>query len=335
MKYLPATRNITFYLVLIAIAVITNSSNCGGDDPKINYEYGFFPDTVLSLDGLNTSYDDYNMALPQLLLEMPVVFSSNRESSGDNFNFVTGAIHYVFNQIDGSFVLQSEMYSNQFFSYLQGLTNTDGNELGPMRLFNSLDGREYFFYATDDGSDNLDIKFLDFFPSGGISPPIDASVKTASVLNSTSDDAYLTVDWDFDYVYLTSDRGGDFDIYQIEVDKQQSFISWLLSPAETMTKTDSINSASNDKCPYIMDNLMVFTSDRPGGMGGYDLYYSEFVNGKWSSPTNMGPGINTEYNEYRPVVGFAGGFTNDFMIFSSDRPGGKGGYDLYFAGLDL
>ena len=74
---------------------------------------------------------------------------------------------------------------------------------------------------------------------------------------------------------------------------------------------------------------MVFTSNRPGGLGGYDLYYSVFRNGKWSSPVNLGPRINTASDEYRPIIGYDPDFTNQFMMFSSNRPGGKGGFDLY------
>jgi len=37
-----------------------------------------------------------------------------------------------------------------------------------------------------------------------------------------------------------------------------------------------------------MDSLMVFASDRAGGFGGFDLYYSRLQNGKWSAPVNFG-----------------------------------------------
>ena len=80
---------------------------------------------------------------------------------------------------------------------------------------------------------------------------------------------------------------------------------------------------------------MVFTSDRPGGFGGFDLYYSLFRNGKWNSPVNFGPKINTSSDEYRPLLGFYSGFENIYLIFSSDRPGGLGGFDLYFTGLEV
>jgi hypothetical protein len=77
------------------------------------------------------------------------------------------------------------------------------------------------------------------------------------------------------------------------------------------------------------------SSNRAGGFGGYDIYYSVFRNGNWSSPVNMGSRINTSSDEYRPVIGSNPDFTNNFIMFSSNRPGGKGGFDLYFSGLQL
>jgi hypothetical protein len=96
----------------------------------------------------------------------------------------------------------------------------------------------------------------------------------------------------------------------------------------------SLSSAFDDKCPFISQDFIVFTSNRDGGFGGFDLYYSRFDNGKWSGPQNFGDKINTAYDEYRPVVREQFGFKNDIMIFSSNRPGGKGGFDLYYVGID-
>jgi len=110
---------------------------------------------------------------------------------------------------------------------------------------------------------------------------------------------------------------------------------WFSSSSGIPSEVDSINSSYNDKCPFIRGRHMVFASDMPGGYGGFDLYYSVFRGGKWSSPVNLGPEINSPSNEYRPVLGIDLKYENRFLIFSSDRPGGKGGYDLYFTGIAL
>ena len=54
----------------------------------------------------------------------------------------------------------------------------------------------------------------------------------------------------------------------------------------------------------------------------------------WSDPINFGEKINTEYDEFRPIVRPQWDFSNDLMLFSSNRPGGKGGFDLYYVGID-
>ena len=61
------------------------------------------------------------------------------------------------------------------------------------------------------------------------------------------------------------------------------------------------------------------------GRGIYAEVTLSFRDGAWQKPRNLGSRFNTAHNEFRPVES-AGGF-----IFSSDRPGGKGGYDLYRA----
>ncbi|OHX66260.1 hypothetical protein NH26_07790 [Flammeovirga pacifica] len=74
---------------------------------------------------------------------------------------------------------------------------------------------------------------------------------------------------------------------------------------------------------------LYFVSDRPGGVGGSDIYYSDLSsNGKWSSPTLMGEEINTIKNEVFPVV------DGQKLYFSSDGWGGLGGLDFVMQNLD-
>ncbi len=73
---------------------------------------------------------------------------------------------------------------------------------------------------------------------------------------------------------------------------------------------------------------LYFSSNRPGGQGGYDLYYVTYDSEmKFSEPVNLGAGINSAGNERD---GFRYG--NEFY-FASDRKGGFGGLDVYTAPL--
>lgn len=68
-----------------------------------------------------------------------------------------------------------------------------------------------------------------------------------------------------------------------------------------------------------------FASDMPDGYGGLDLYYSEWKDGYWEEPVNMGPLINTSGNESYPFTSPTGDF-----FFSSDGHQGHGGKDIFY-----
>lgn len=72
---------------------------------------------------------------------------------------------------------------------------------------------------------------------------------------------------------------------------------------------------------------LYYASDMPGGNGGTDIFYSEYSNGKWQAPKNLGKVINTPGNESYPFVS-AGGL----LIFASDGHPGYGGKDIYYTG---
>ena len=77
-------------------------------------------------------------------------------------------------------------------------------------------------------------------------------------------------------------------------------------------------------------NTMYFASDKPGGQGGVDLYkVTRDGSGKWGTPMNMGPKINTEGNEMFPFIHSSGIFT-----FASNGHLGLGGLDMFYTQLD-
>jgi Tol biopolymer transport system component len=90
-----------------------------------------------------------------------------------------------------------------------------------------------------------------------------------------------------------------------------------------------INSASSDQGPAMSkDGLtLYFHSNRPGGLGGFDMYVSKraSVDDPWGPPMNLGPTVNTTFDEGNPAFSRDG----QMLFFQSIRPGGLGGIDLW------
>lgn len=80
-----------------------------------------------------------------------------------------------------------------------------------------------------------------------------------------------------------------------------------------------LNTAYNEWDPYISPDgkYMIFKSDRPGGLGGMDMYISLKKNGKWTTPQNLGAPINTAIDDD------AGDVTPDgkYLIFARESIG--------------
>ncbi|MFN5911168.1 MAG: hypothetical protein ACK45H_07530, partial [Bacteroidota bacterium] len=77
-------------------------------------------------------------------------------------------------------------------------------------------------------------------------------------------------------------------------------------------------------------NTIFFTSNRAGGIGGRDIYYTiKKENGQWSAPMNLGAPINTEHDEDSPFLSFDG----KILYFSSNGTRSFGGFDLFYSEL--
>ena len=90
----------------------------------------------------------------------------------------------------------------------------------------------------------------------------------------------------------------------------------------------NINSDHQEASACISGDEMVmyFSSDRPGGYGGKDLYrVKKLPNGEWSLPLNLGPMINTSFDEDAPFI-HSDGRT---LFFASKGHNNIGGFDIF------
>lgn len=75
--------------------------------------------------------------------------------------------------------------------------------------------------------------------------------------------------------------------------------------------------------------LIIFCSDKAGGFGGIDLYFTRADSNGWSEPINLGKKINSSANELFPFLS-----STSQLYFSSNREGGLGGLDLFLFELN-
>jgi len=85
-----------------------------------------------------------------------------------------------------------------------------------------------------------------------------------------------------------------------------------------------INSPHRDNFPEINNSLLYFSSNKPGGMGGLDIYMVPVEN-MFIEPTNIGEPMNSKYDDFSFVIN--GKMRKGY--FTSNRPQGKGGDDIY------
>lgn len=92
----------------------------------------------------------------------------------------------------------------------------------------------------------------------------------------------------------------------------------------------TFNSPQNDFDPFFAPDGsgVYFFSNRPGGVGGDDLYFAPFnkQSGTYGTAQNLGSSINTPADEWAPAISKEGR-----LLFSSDGYGGAGKHDLFIA----
>ena len=161
------------------------------------------------------------------------------------------------------------------------------------------------------------------FPAITALPQTQTPTNLGSVVNSSARDAEPTFTADGQTMYFNcfdreGEEGSDICVSHLEgEDWGEPSIVWEVSTREHL-EVEPLLSPDGQQL-YIMSN-------RPGGKGGMDIWVSDYVDGKWSSPTNLDAPINSAYADH--CLYFSG---DDWEIayWTSTRPGGFGGNDIW------
>ena len=141
-------------------------------------------------------------------------------------------------------------------------------------------------------------------------------------INTDGNEATIGLSADGQQLYVYRDDNGDGNIYISTLDGD----FWN---APYKIDASNINSKSWEPsaCVSADGNTMYFVSNRPGGFGGRDIYQCHRLpNRSWSEPENLGPTINTPYDEAAPFI-HPDGTT---LFFSSTGHNSIGGFDVFY-----
>ncbi len=207
--------------------------------------------------------------------------------------------------------------------------NTDAQESVPV-LMPDKSGMFYTSRRADNVSqqkDHLGSYFQDVFfarmKGGSWDKP-----RNCEEINTKLHDAAVSLSYDgakFLFFKTNPKNIIQGDLYEADCDSLGNLSNVKILP-------EGINSKhiESSACLSTDGNMIFFSSNRPGGYGGFDLYYArKLPTGDWGREINMGPLINTEGNEDAPFF-----HVDDMTLyFSSDGRIGIGGFDIFKAKL--
>ncbi len=148
------------------------------------------------------------------------------------------------------------------------------------------------------------------------------SAKLFSLINTNSNEAVIGLSFDGQKAYFYKDE----DLYYSTL-TGETWSALIPFGGDINSKSFETHiSFSTD------ESVLFFVSDRPGGLGGKDIYRCvKLPNGIWSAPFNLGPSINSKYDEDAPYLHPDG----KKLFFSSEGHTSIGGLDVFYSIISL
>ncbi|MDR7130464.1 outer membrane protein OmpA-like peptidoglycan-associated protein [Algoriphagus sp. 4150] len=188
----------------------------------------------------------------------------------------------------------------------------------------TADGQQILFTKRDGtGNNDKEDIFMSFVsPEGDWSKP----QSVAQAINSPYNEGTCTITADGNILIFTScdapDSEGSCDLYIAYK------VNGMWQRPRNMGK--NVNSRSWDSQPSLSADgrILFFSSNRKGGYGGNDIWYSVMQNdATWSEAKNLGNVVNTPKDEISPFMFF----NNEILFFSSNGHPGFGGMDIHLS----
>lgn len=202
---------------------------------------------------------------------------------------------------------------NSPFSDFAPILSADGNTM-LFTSYNSVTERE--IKRNKPSKENIYISHYNRLSQKWDKPELLTNVNEAGRNNSA-----ISLSFDGKTMLMYRDSySGNGDIYQSIFEKGQ----WLIP----VKLPEPVNSEYHESsaCFSVDGNTIYFCSDRDGGFGGKDIWFSEkSKNGEWGKAVNMGPQVNSKEDEEGVSIHPDG----KTIYFSSRGHNSRGGYDIF------
>jgi hypothetical protein len=191
----------------------------------------------------------------------------------------------------------------------------------------SPDGNHLYFTSRRPGStgEQTDVfgnYYEDIYVSHKNNGSWEKPENLGSPINTDNHDACVSLSPDGKtmLIFRTSEDLSSGDLYSTNWDGKAWSVP-LIMGAEINSDAKELSACTNSE-----NTMIIFSSDRAGGFGGKDLYRVLLLpNGKWSFAQNLGPDINTKYDEDAPFISA----NEQHLYFSSNGKNTMGGYDIF------
>ena len=201
--------------------------------------------------------------------------------------------------------------------------NSEFDDYAP--VFNEQEDEMVFTSRRRDGNLNDNVSadnkpYEDIFYSKKIAGKWSRAKNIGDKVNTLFNESNLALSPDGKTLFIYRDENAGDVYFSTRQDDDSWTVPQPLPGDVNSTYRETSVSISKD------GNTLYFASDRPGGLGGSDIYVSTKNRmGEWTKVSNMGPNINSELDEDSPYIDYDG----KTLYFSSEGKKGMGGFDIY------
>jgi outer membrane protein OmpA-like peptidoglycan-associated protein len=303
-----------------------------------------YEDAYLSMAGMYSELKNYQAAVDNYkiaqsidsnyFIDYNLSYSINLAGLGKFVEALAAIEHFksIPNLNESS--LRSAAYRSRTYQFAieyAGRKNLSGYKFEPLNMGDSVNSKvsEYFPTISLDGKHLVFTRRVngtneDFFQCDRLEKGWTLARALPGNINSNNNEGALNISQDGQWLIFTGcnfENGfGSCDLYISYLTPEGWSTAENLGPNFNSESWESAPSLSPDK------RELYFTSNRPGGYGGNDIYVSHRLeNGKWGLPGNLGPVINTPGDESAPFIHA----DNNSLYFTSNGLPGYGGDDLF------